>query len=236
MITYYPHDSLGKADHGWLKTSHHFSFAHYYNPARMGFGALRVINDDWIGAKSGFPPHPHRDMEIITYVRTGEITHQDSEGNKGTTKSGEVQVMSAGTGVVHSEYNVSDEPLTLFQIWILPNQLNVKPRWEAKSFPTQASENELPLLVSGFKEDEEKALFIHQHARIYGGRLDQGTSIDHPIQQQAYVVVSNGSIDLKQGNQVVSLNKGDAAEITHADLVNIHAETNAEVLVLDVPS
>ena len=113
-----PSTSLGHADHGWLDARHHFSFANYHDPARMGWGAIRVWNDDRIAAKSGFPPHPHRDMEIITYVRTGAITHQDSMGNKGRTGAGDVQVMSAGTGVTHAEYNLEDEETTLFQIWV----------------------------------------------------------------------------------------------------------------------
>ena len=118
MIDIRPFASLGHADHGWLDARHHFSFADYHDPARMGWGAIRVWNDDRIAAKSGFPPHPHRDMEIITYVRTGAITHQDSMGNKGRTGAGDVQVMSAGTGVTHAEYNLEDEETTLFQIWV----------------------------------------------------------------------------------------------------------------------
>ena len=118
MIDIRPFASLGHADHGWLDARHHFSFANYHDPARMGWGAIRVWNDDRIAARSGFPPHPHRDMEIITYVRTGAITHQDSMGNKGRTGAGDVQVMSAGSGVTHAEYNLEDEETTLFQIWV----------------------------------------------------------------------------------------------------------------------
>src|SRR6478735_12201129 len=127
-----PFDSLGHANHGWLDTRHHFSFANYYDPARMGWGRIRVWNDDTIGARSGFPPHPHRDMEIVTYVRSGAVTHQDSMGNKGRTAAGDVQVMSAGTGVTHAEYNLENEDTTLFQIWIEPDRAGEAPGWGAR--------------------------------------------------------------------------------------------------------
>ena len=135
MIDIRPFQSLGHADHGWLNARHHFSFASYHDPARMGWGRIRVWNDDQIGANSGFPPHPHRDMEIVTYVRTGAITHQDSLGNKGRTAAGDVQVMSAGTGVVHAEYNREDEQTTLFQIWIETDKPSAPPSWGAMPFP-----------------------------------------------------------------------------------------------------
>ena len=129
MIDIRTFNSLGHANHGWLDAHHHFSFANYYDPARMGWGRIRVLNDDTIGARSGFPPHPHRDMEIVTYVRTGAIAHQDSMGNKGRTGAGDVQVMSAGTGVTHAEYNLEDEATTLFQIWIETDRPNAPPSW-----------------------------------------------------------------------------------------------------------
>ena len=143
MITRIAYDELGQADHGWLKARHHFSFARYYNPQRMGFGVLRVINDDWIQPGAGFPAHPHQDMEIISYIRSGEITHQDSMGNQGVIATGEVQVMSAGTGVMHSEFNRSREPLTLYQIWIEPNQRGIAPRYDSKPFPRQLQQQQL---------------------------------------------------------------------------------------------
>ena len=135
MIEKRSFESLGHADHGWLNARHHFSFANYYDPSRMGWGALRVWNDDEIGPSSGFPPHPHRDMEIITYVRQGAITHQDSMGNTGRTEAGDVQVMSAGTGVRHAEYNLEPVRTTLFQIWIEPKRAGGAPSWGAKPFP-----------------------------------------------------------------------------------------------------
>ncbi|MEA3079926.1 MAG: quercetin 2,3-dioxygenase, partial [Sphingomonadales bacterium] len=135
MIDIRPFNSLGHADHGWLDARHHFSFANYHDPKRMSWGSIRVWNDDQIAAQSGFPPHPHRDMEIVTYVRTGAITHQDSMGNKGRTGAGDVQVMCAGTGVTHAEYNLEDEQTTLFQIWIETDKPAASPSWGAMPFP-----------------------------------------------------------------------------------------------------
>ena len=147
-----PFATLGHADHGWLDTRHHFSFADYYDPARMGWGAIRVWNDDEIAANSGFPPHPHRDMEIITYVRSGAITHKDSMGNEGRTAAGDVQVMSAGSGVRHAEYNLEAETTTLFQIWIEPRTKGGAPSWGAKPFPKGDRAGGFATLASGFAE------------------------------------------------------------------------------------
>jgi len=235
MIKHYPFSQLGKANHGWLKANHHFSFAHYYNPQRMGFGTLRVVNDDWVQAGTGFSAHPHQNMEIITYIRSGEITHQDSVGNKGVTRAGEVQVMSAGSGVVHSEFNLSREPLTLFQIWINPNQMDVQPRWNAKQFPRELSHQSLPLLVSGYEEDAETALFIHQQARIFGGRLAKDAKISHEITHQAYVLASSGRFKLSVDNNEVLLHKGDGAEVTNLKNVNITALEDSEIIIIDAP-
>lgn len=238
MITHYPFNQLGKANHGWLKASFHFSFAHYYNPKRMGFGKLRVINDDLIAANTGFPPHPHNNMEIITFVRTGAIYHQDSKGNKGVTKAGEVQVMSAGRGIVHSEYNLTKEPLTLYQIWIEPDKDNVTPSWESKLFPTSFSEAQLPLLVSGDKKDET-ALFINQQAKIFGGKIKKGTTITHKIIHQAYVLASMGSFELSaldNSNNQVLMEKGDGAEITKTKEVTIKATSDCEIVIIDTPN
>jgi len=234
MIRLCPYHGLGKASHGWLKSSHHFSFADYYNPARMGFGALLVVNDDWIKAGTGFPPHPHRNMEIITYVRQGEVTHQDNHGHKGVTRQGEVQVMSAGTGIVHSEYNMGKTPLVLYQIWIIPDKANVKPRWEAKQFP-QSSTDSLKLLVSGYEEDKGRALYIHQKARLYGGKLSKGSEIEHPIKHQAYVLASEGKFEIRDGEGKTTLNKGDAAEVTKRKSMKISAVSDCEVVMIDTP-
>lgn len=227
MIKTYPYKSLGHAHYDWLNTRFHFSFAHYFNPERMGFGALRVVNDDEIKPGTGFDPHPHRDMEIITYVRQGAITHRDSQGNEGRTEAGDVQVMSAGTGVVHSEYNLENETTKIYQIWIHPNQKGVTPRWNAQKFPKEPVTDHLPLLVSGV---EGEGLFIHQDAKIYGGRLTAGTDIIHPIENQAYALASEGEMTLN-GEKLA---EGDGAEISDVSHVTIHAETDAEILIIGV--
>ena len=229
MITLYPYEKLGHANHGWLDARHHFSFASYHDEKRMGFGTLRVINDDIVKAGAGFDTHPHRDMEIITYVRKGAITHRDSQGNEGRTEAGDVQVMSAGTGIYHSEYNLENEDTNLYQIWIHPNKKGVKPRWDAKEFPKEPVTEKLNLLVSG---DGNAPLSIHQNAEIYGGRLEKGTSIHHAIKSQAYVLASEGEVEIN-GKK---LKKGDGAEITDLETITITALSDAEVLVIDVPS
>jgi len=238
MFKHYPSKDLGYANHGWLKTKHHFSFANYFNANRMGFGALRVINDDLVAPGSGFAPHPHRNMEIISYVRTGSIVHQDSEGNKGVTKAGDVQVMSAGKGIVHSEYNRSKEPLTFYQIWIETNSQNVNPRWQAKPFPRKEVSSELTLLVSGFQEDQGRALPIHQEARIYGGRIKKGVEIKHSITNQAYALAAEGCFDVivEKPMQKVVMQKGDGLEIKNIKDIYIKANIDCEVLIIDVPA
>jgi len=219
---------LGHADFGWLDARHHFSFGQYYDASRMGFGKLRVINDDVIQAGTGFDTHPHSNMEIITYVRQGAITHKDSRGNEGKTKAGDVQVMSAGTGIQHSEHNKESEATNLYQIWIEPNQQNVEPRWDAHQFPNQEPvESELSLLVSG---DGTAPLSIHADAKIYAGRLVEGQVIEQSIDHNGYLLVSDGEV-LVGGH---SLSKGDAAEITDQQSLEIKAATEAEVLLIDV--
>ncbi|MBU2870630.1 pirin-like bicupin family protein [Colwellia sp. E2M01] len=235
MIKHYPYKNLGYANHGWLKAKHHFSFANYYNPTRMSFGKLRVINDDWIAPGKGFPAHPHQNMEIISFIRSGSVTHQDNVGNKGVTKAGEVQVMSAGTGIVHAEYNLSAEPLTLYQIWIETNKKNVQPRWETKTFRKQA-ENKLTLLASGYIEDKNQALFINQEARIFGGKLAKGTIVEHNITHQAYILASNGMFKIEEctgSSKSVTMNKGDGLEVTLSNSIVISAATDCEVIIID---
>lgn len=223
---------LGKADLGWLKSNFHFSFADYYNRNNMNFGKLRVINDDNIAAHMGFDMHPHENMEIITYVRSGAISHKDSMGNKGLTKAGEVQVMSAGSGIRHSEINNQDDAVTLYQIWIMPNKQGVKPRWDQERFPTTPVKGQLPLLVSGRAKDQRQGvLFIHQDAAIYGGRVNKGDAVTTPIKHQAYILVSKGDIEI-DGQK---LTQGDGAEITKQPNVKIKALSDAEILILDVP-
>lgn len=232
MIEHYPYKDLGHHDLGWLDAHYHFSFADYLNRNRMGFGALRVINDDVIMAGAGFDTHPHKDMEIITYVRKGAITHRDSRGNKGRTEAGSVQVMSAGTGVYHSEFNFESEDTTLFQIWIKPKYEGVKPQWKAMHFPEGKIKKTLPLLVSGFEEDKQDGvLHIHQDARIYGGIIGEGQTLEHPITNQAYFLVSDGEV-MVDGQR---LTKGDGAEITKVRVVTVEAIKSSEILIIDVP-
>ena len=233
MITVYPYEQLGHADHGWLDARHHFSFASYHNPKRMGFGTLLVINDDIIAGGKGFAPHPHNNMEIITYVRQGAITHKDSMGNEGRTGAGDVQVMSAGTGVVHSEYNLENENTRLYQIWILPNEKSVAPRWKAKAFPKDFIEaKSLPALVSGQAQHAGKdALYIHADAAIYGGRLKAGTSITQSIKHQAYILASSGTMTVNGA----SLKQGDGAEVVGEKDISITASNDAEILIIDAP-
>lgn len=232
QIRRYPYLNLGHADHGWLDARHHFSFARYWNPQRTGFGRLLVINDDKVEAGRGFAEHAHDNMEIITYVRQGAITHKDSMGNTGRTEAGDVQVMSAGTGVAHSEYNLEQEDTKLYQIWIEPNTQNVAPRWEAMAFPKAVVTQGLPVLVSGqAKHQSSDALYIHQDAAIYGGKLTSGTEISLQIEHQAYVLAAAGSLSV---NGCILL-QGDGAEVTGTKVLTLHAETDAEVLVIDVP-
>ena len=229
MIKIYKYEDLGHANHGWLDARHHFSFASYYNPQRMGFGKLKVINDDVIQAGKGFDNHPHRDMEIITYVKSGAITHKDSNGNEGRTESGDIQVMSAGTGIFHSEYNLESQDTNIYQIWIEPNKMGVQPRWEAKEFPKDYVTDKLSLLVSGDSEDD--ALFIYQDAQIYGGKMKKDVVINHPIKRQSYLLVASGKVGI--GKDIIK--KGDGAEITDTQNVEIKALEDSDILVIDIP-
>jgi redox-sensitive bicupin YhaK (pirin superfamily) len=232
MIKKYAYNTLGQHNYNWLKARYHFSFAEYYNPERLGFGALRVINDDVISAGKGFGMHPHKDMEIITYVRQGAISHKDSQGNAGRTESGQVQVMSAGTGIHHSERNGGSKDVKLYQIWIEPRETGVAPRWDSKSFPSSPSSDTLTLLVSGDKDDAKQgALYIHQDAYIYGGIINKDATIHHQIKQQAYVLLAKGTAQI---NGVV-LNQGDGAEITAERELIIKAQQDSELLIIDVP-
>ena len=228
MIDIRKFSSLGHADHGWLDARHHFSFADYYDPARMGWGAIRVWNDDQIAAKSGFPPHPHRDMEIVTYVRTGAITHQDSIGNKGRTVAGDVQVMSAGTGVMHAEYNLEDEQTTLFQIWIETDKPNAEPSWGAKPFPKDSGEGAFQLLASG--DSDHGALIINADAKVLGATVKAGSSIaiDADPGRHLYLVPS-GRVRVNG----VAAGPRDGVAITGERRVEIAAEDDSELVLVD---
>jgi redox-sensitive bicupin YhaK (pirin superfamily) len=225
MIDIRPFASLGHADHGWLNARHHFSFADYHDPARMGWGALRVWNDDEIAAKSGFPPHPHRDMEIITYVRQGAITHQDSIGNKGRTGAGDVQVMAAGTGVRHAEYNLEDETTTLFQIWVQTDKPGAEPSWGARQFPKSDRAGSFVTLASGFDEDRD-ALKINAAARVLGATLQAGESAELSLDpaRHVYLVALGGAIEVN-GQRA---DPRDGVAITGEAAVRISAVADAE--------
>jgi redox-sensitive bicupin YhaK (pirin superfamily) len=230
MIDVRKFSSLGHADHGWLDARHHFSFADYHDPARMGWGAIRVWNDDRIGPKTGFPPHPHRDMEIITYVRTGAITHEDSIGNKGRTEAGDVQVMSAGTGVRHAEYNLEDETTTLFQIWVQTDRPGAEPSWGAAQFPKADRSGKFVTLASGFEDDAE-ALKINSAARVLGATLAKGETAELSLDptRHAYLVATQGPI-LVNG---VRAEARDGVAITGVDKVSVTALEEAEIVLVD---
>lgn len=230
MIEKRTFESLGHADHGWLNARHHFSFANYYDPGRMGWGAIRVWNDDEIAPNSGFPAHPHSDMEIITYVRTGAITHQDSMGNKGRTGAGDVQVMSAGTGVRHAEYNLEAEKTTLFQIWIMPKQRGGAPSWGAKPFPKGDRSGKFAVLASGFADDGD-ALPIRADARVLGATLKAGETIDYALGEgrHAYLVPATGAVEIDG----TSFNARDGAAIEGGRSIKITATEDAEIVMVD---
>ncbi len=230
MIEKRSFESLGHAEHGWLNARHHFSFANYYEPARMGWGAIRVWNDDEIAANSGFPPHPHRDMEIITYVRKGAITHKDSMGNEGRTGAGDVQVMSAGTGVRHAEYNLEPEQTTIFQIWIEPSRKGGSPSWGAKPFPKDDRSGQFVTLASGFAEDSD-ALPIRAEARVLAALVRAGETITHEVGpgRHAYLVPATGSVEI-DGQ---TFKARDGAAMDGGQTVTITALEDAELVLVD---
>jgi redox-sensitive bicupin YhaK (pirin superfamily) len=230
MIDKRPFAGLGGGDHGWLKARHHFSFANYYDPRNMGWGALRVWNDDEIAANSGFPPHPHADMEIITYVRKGAITHKDSLGNEGRTEAGDVQVMSAGSGIRHAEYNVEPETTTLFQIWIEPDQKGGAPSWGARPFPKGDRAGKFVTLASGLPGDDD-ALPIRTSGRVAGATLKAGETTEYVLGagRHAYLVSALGSIEVNG----VRLDARDGAAIHDEAILTVKALEDAEVVLVD---
>jgi hypothetical protein len=231
MIERRPFAALGGADHGWLKARHHFSFAGYHDPERMNWGALRVWNDDEIAPDTGFPPHPHADMEIITYVRQGAITHRDNLGNEGRTEAGDVQVMSAGTGIRHSEYNREEETTRIFQIWIEPTQRGRAPRWGTKPFPTHDRSGRFVALASG-REEDDGALPIGADARVLGARLKEGEAAECRLggDRRAYLVVARGTVEVNG----VRLGERDGAAIEHEEVLRVAAAEDAEIVLVDV--
>lgn len=230
MLDHRPFTSLGGADHGWLKARHHFSFAGYHDPQRMGWGAVRVWNDDEIAPHSGFPPHPHRDMEIITFVRQGAITHEDTLGNRGRTEAGDVQVMSAGSGIQHAEWNEEDIPTHIFQIWVLPAERSGPPRWDSAVFP-KSGETGFKILASG-DPARDGGLLIRQDARVLGARVDAGAevSLDLLRQRHAYLVAARGGVT---ANGVV-LGERDGLAVTGEDRLVLNADdAGADVVIVE---
>ena len=231
MIELRPYRELGGAQHGWLDTRHHFSFAEYYDPKRMGWGALRVWNDDTIAPRTGFPPHPHRDMEIITYVRKGAITHKDNLGNQGRTEAGDVQVMSAGTGIAHSELNEEDEATQIFQIWIMPDEKGLPPSWGTKPFPRGERSGSFVTLASGLPGDTD-ALPIRANARLVAATLAAGQSAEYHCAagRKVYLVPASGRIEV---NGVVAV-AGDGLAIDDEALLRVIALEYSEIVLVDV--
>lgn len=231
MIELRPFDSLGAANHGWLDARHHFSFAGYHDPARVNWGSLRVWNDDTIAAQTGFPTHSHRDMEIITYVRKGAITHRDSMGNEGRTEAGDVQVMSAGTGIQHSEYNREDSETQIFQIWIIPDLRGGEPSWGARPFPKDNRAGQFVVLASGSADDKD-ALSIRTDAKVLGATIRAGESIKYRIvdaSRHLYLVPATGRIRIDD----VEANARDGVAITQREKITIEALEDSEFVLVD---
>lgn len=233
MIERRPFANLGGANHGWLDARHHFSFADYQDPKRMHWGALRVWNDDTIQSKTGFSPHSHEEMEIITYVREGAITHRDSLGNRGRTEAGDVQVMSAGTGIIHSEFNMEPGTTRIFQIWIIPDarRCGQAPAWGAKPFPGDDRSGRFVTLASGFGDDPE-ALPIRADAKVLGIRLKAGESAVYALgkNRRAYLVPSSGEIRVND----VLLQTRDGAAIADEEQLRVTALADADLVLVDI--
>ena len=230
MIELRPFSSLGGANHGWLNAHHHFSFAEYHDRDRMNWGSLRVWNDDEIAPGTGFPPHPHANMEIITYVRTGAITHKDSLGNEGRTMAGDVQVMSAGSGIRHAEYNLEQETTTLFQIWILPSRSGGEPGWGTKPFPKSDRSGRFVTLASGFDGDGD-ALPIRTEARVLGASLKAGETAEYALgaARKGYLVPATGAVEVN-GVRVAAR---DGAAIADVEAITVIALEDSELVLVD---
>ena len=225
-------DTRGHANHGWLESFHSFSFANYYNPNKMNFGLLRVLNDDSVAAGRGFGAHPHDNMEIISIPLEGDLEHQDNMGNKTVIKLNDVQIMSAGTGVVHSEYNHSRKDAVKFlQIWVFPKEKNIKPRYAQKTFEPADRENKLQVVVS---PEHEEAVWINQDAYFSLGKFEAGKTVSYEIHKNgngAYIFVLDGKVEVD--GEV--FDKRDAVGVWDTDKVNIKAAENTNFLVIDVP-
>ena len=230
---YHSAETRGNANHGWLNANHSFSFAQYYDPERMNFGALRVLNDDIIAPGMGFGTHPHDNMEIITIPLKGDLEHKDSMGNVGAINEGEIQVMSAGTGVYHSEYNKNpDKPINLLQLWVMPKTRNVEPRYDQKSVRELKKNNAFYQVLSPNEDDD--GMWIHQDAWFHLGDFDRVTETEYQIKKDGngvYVFVIDGSFTL--GDQV--LNKRDALGVWEADKISFVVQPHSKVLLVEVP-
>jgi quercetin 2,3-dioxygenase len=232
MIERRPFNELAAADHGWLKAKHHFSFGDYAEPSRMGWGTLRVWNDDEIAPNTGFPAHPHANMEIITYVREGAITHKDSLGNEGRTEAGDVQVMSAGSGIRHAEYNLEQKPTRIFQIWIIPTKRGGSPAWGSQPFPKGDRSGRFVTLASGFDDDAD-ALPIRADARVLGATLKAGETVDYALGdgRHGYLVPASGAVEVN-GTRI---DARDGAAITDAAVITVTAIDDSELVLVDTP-
>lgn len=230
MIELRPFDRLGGGNHGWLDSKHHFSFADYHDDERLHWGRLRVWNDDEIAAGTGFGTHAHANMEIITYVTQGAITHKDSLGNTGRTEAGDVQVMSAGTGIQHSEHNLENETTKLFQIWIIPSQRGGAPSWGARPFPKNARSGQFVTLASGLADDTD-ALPIRSDARVAGATLKAGETTEYKLGagRYAYIVAARGSIEVNG----VHAGARDGLAIADEDVLRVKAVDDAEIVLVD---
>jgi redox-sensitive bicupin YhaK (pirin superfamily) len=233
MIRIRPAAARGHANHGWLDTNFSFSFANYYDPKHMGFRALRVINEDWVSAGKGFGAHPHNDMEIITYILEGELSHRDSTGTEATIKQDDVQRMSAGTGVVHSEYNDSDKPVHLLQIWIMPEADGLQPSYEDRTFPRAEKLNRLRLIAS--HDGRDFSTRINQDASVYASLLEGGQTLGLDLQpgRHAWVQLAAGELDVNG----TRLAKGDGAAISDESkltLTSVGGDGTAEFLLFDL--
>ena len=227
-------ETRGHADHGWLNSFHTFSFANYYEPSRIHFGALRVLNDDTVAPGMGFGKHPHDNMEIISIPLEGDLEHQDNTGTKAVIKKGDVQVMSAGTGIIHSEKNKNSDQLVKFlQIWVIPNKRNVQPRYDQKTFSDEDKENKLATVVSPVGSNDG-GVQIHQDAWFNLGKLSKGTKLNYDFKQKTngvYAFILDGDVTI---NEVV-LNRRDGLGITESNELSIVADSDAEILLMEVP-
>jgi redox-sensitive bicupin YhaK (pirin superfamily) len=233
MITLRKSEERGHANHGWLDSYHSFSFSHYYDPEHMGYSVLRVINEDVVAASQGFGMHPHRDMEIITYMLKGAIQHRDSLGNGSVIKAGDVQRMTAGTGIVHSEFNASDaEDAHLLQIWLLPERNNLTPGYEEKHFDAADKQDKWKLIAS--RGGRSGSLHINQDVEIYASVLSEGNALDYTIEEgrRLYIQVARGRVRI--GGEL--LEAGDAAKIDSQEAVRVEALEQAELLLFDLPT